>query len=93
MSYDYQGIASVITASRHLGTRSDEHLNESVNIQLTSSGKPTIARLSFDNPLQWPGHPNFVAVNLPDGASIGGVIMEIERANDGPGWVTFTVDD
>ena len=50
MSYDYQGIASVITASRHIGTPSDEHLNESVSIQLTSSGKPTIARLSFDKP-------------------------------------------
>ena len=93
MSYDYQGIASVITASRHIGTPSDEHLNESVSIQLTSSGEPTIARLSFDKPLQWPGHPNFVAVNLPDGTSVGGVIVEIERATDGPGWVTFTVDD
>ncbi|MBK5477378.1 hypothetical protein JFU04_14895 [Pseudomonas sp. TH21] len=93
MSYDYQGTASVITASRHLGTASDEHLNESVEIQLTSSGKPTIARLNFDRPLQWPGHPNFVAVSLPDGSSVGGVIVEIERTTDGPGWVTFTVDD
>ena len=93
MSYDYQGIASVITASRHMGTGSDERLNESVDIQLTSSGKPTIARLNFSKPLQWPGHPNFVAVNLPDGSSVGGVIVEIERTTDGPGWVTFTVDD
>jgi hypothetical protein len=93
MSYDYQGIASVITASRHLGTRSDECLNDSVNIQLTSSGKPTIARLNFDTPLQWPAHPNFVAVNLPDGSSVGGVIAEIEKSTEGPGWVTFTVDD
>ncbi len=68
MSYDYQVIASVIAASRHMGTHSDEHLNESVNIQLTSSGKPTIARLNFDMPLQWPAHPNFVMVNLPDGS-------------------------
>ncbi|AQT94527.1 hypothetical protein B1R45_15030 [Pseudomonas azotoformans] len=68
MSYDYQGIASVITASRHMGTHSDELLNEAVNIQLTSSGKPTIARLSFDAPLQWPAHPNAVVVNLPERA-------------------------
>ncbi|MDO9342326.1 MULTISPECIES: hypothetical protein [Pseudomonas] len=93
MSYDYQGIASVITASRHMGTHSDELLNEAVNIQLTSSGKPTIARLSFDAPLQWPAHPNAVVVNLPDGTSVGGVIAEIEKSADGPGWVTFTVDD
>ncbi|KAF2407467.1 hypothetical protein SAMN04490179_3849 [Pseudomonas antarctica] len=93
MSYAYQGIASVITASRHVGTQSDEHLNESVNIQLTSGGKPTIARLNFDTPLQWPGHPNVVVVNLPDGSSVGGVIADIEKSADGPGWVTFTVDD
>ncbi|WP_073525624.1 hypothetical protein [Pseudomonas fluorescens] len=93
MSYDYQGIASVITASRHLGTPSDERLNESQNIQMTSSDKPTLARLNFDTPLDWPGNPNFVTVNLPDGSSVGGVIAELERPADGPGWVTFTVDD
>ncbi|UII74199.1 hypothetical protein LVW35_13900 [Pseudomonas sp. HN11] len=93
MSYDYQGIASVITASRHMGTPPDEQLNESANIQLTSSGKPTLARLSFDDPLQWPPHPNYVTVNLPDGSSVGGVIADIEKSTDGPGWVTFTVDD
>jgi hypothetical protein len=93
MSNDYQGIASVITASRHMGTDSDERLNETVKIQLTCSGKPTIARLSFETPLQWPGHPNFVLINLPDGLSVGGVIAEIEKSAEGPGWVTFTVDD
>ncbi|ROM33989.1 hypothetical protein BK648_24865 [Pseudomonas poae] len=93
MSYDFQGTASVITASRHLGTPSDERLNESVEIRMTSSGKPTIARLNFDTPLDWPGHPNFVTVNLPDGSSVSGVIVEIERPVDAPGWVAFTVDD
>ncbi|WP_338480557.1 hypothetical protein VRB67_09580 [Pseudomonas trivialis] len=93
MSYDYQGPASVITASRHLGTEAVERLNESVDIQMTGSGKPTIVRLSFQTPLQWPGHPNHVTVNLPDGTAVGGVIVEIERPNDGPGFVTFTVDD
>ncbi|MFP3492845.1 hypothetical protein SB759_01360 [Pseudomonas sp. SIMBA_059] len=93
MSYDFQGTASVITASRHLGTPSDECLNDSVEIQLTSSGKPTVARLNFDSPLDWPGHPNFVTVTLPDGSSVSGVIAEIERPADAPGWVTFTVDD
>ncbi|MDQ0704058.1 hypothetical protein QF043_002850 [Pseudomonas sp. W3I7] len=92
MSYDYQGNASVITASRHLGTQSDECLNASVAIHLTSSGKPTLACLSFETPLDWPGNPNFVTINLPDGTSVSGVIAEIERRNDGPGWVTFTVD-
>ncbi|MBN2977419.1 hypothetical protein BFW88_10660 [Pseudomonas fluorescens] len=93
MSYDYQGNATVITASRHLGTPSDERLNESVDIQLTSSGKPTIARLDFHAPLDWPGNPNFVTVNLPEGTSVSGIIAEIQRPQDGPGWVTFTVDD
>jgi len=93
MSYDFQGIATVITASRHLGTPSDERLNDSVGIQMSSSGKPTIARLEFDKPLDWPGHPNFVAVNLPDGSSVNGVIVEIERPTNAPGWVTFTEDD
>ena len=93
MSYDFQGIASVITASRHLGTKSDERLNDSVNIQMSSRGKPTIARLDFDTPLDWPGNPNFVAVNLPDGSSVSGVIVEITRPTNAPGWVTFTVDD
>ena len=93
MSYDYQGTASVITASRHLGTPSDERLNESKNIQMKSSGKPTIARLDFDTPMDWPGNPNFITVNLPDGSSVSGVIAELQRPADGPGWVTFTVDD
>ena len=93
MSYDYEGSASVITASRHLGTDSDECLNDSVNIQMNSSGKPTVVRLAFDTPLEWPGHPNFVTVNLPDGTSVSGVIAEIQRPTDGPGWVAFTVDD
>lgn len=93
MPYDYQGSASVITVSRHLGTQSDERLNASVSIHLTSSGKPTLARLSFEIALDWPGNPNFVTVNLPDGSSVSGVIAEIERPNTGPGWVTFTVDD
>lgn len=93
MSYHFQGIASVITASRHLGTPSDEHLNESVDIHLSSSGKPTIARLDFETPLDWPGNPNFVAVNLPDGSSVSGVIVEIARPANARGWVTFTVDD
>ncbi|WP_330211038.1 hypothetical protein [Pseudomonas sp. AM4(2022)] len=93
MFYDYQGIASVITASRHLGTPSDERLNESKSIQMTSSGKPTIVRLDFDTPMDWPGNPNFITVNLPDGSSVSGVIAELERPANGPGWVTFTVDD
>lgn len=93
MSYDYEGSASVITASRHLGTGSDECLNDSVDIHLSSSGKPTVVRLAFDTTLEWPGHPNFVTVNLPDGTSVSGVIVEIQRPTDGPGWVTFTVDD
>ncbi|KRP58644.1 hypothetical protein [Pseudomonas trivialis] len=93
MPYDYQGPASVITARRHLGTEPEEVLNESVDIQMTSSGKPTIVRLSFQSPLQWPGHPNHVTVNLPDGNAVSGVIAEIERPTDGPGWVAFTVDD
>ena len=93
MSYDFRGIASVITASRHLGTPSDERLNDSVDIQLSSSGKPTIARLDFDKPLDWPGNPNFVAVHLPDGSTVSGVIVDIDRPTNAPGWVTFTVDD
>ena len=93
MSYDFQGIASVITASRHLGTPTDERLNDSVDIQLSSSGKPTLARLDFDKPLDWPGNPNFVAVHLPDGSTVSGVIVDIDRPTDAPGWVTFTVDD
>ncbi|KRP69704.1 hypothetical protein YA0871_24795 [Pseudomonas paralactis] len=93
MSYDYQGPASIITASRHLGTQADERLNEHVDVNLTSSGKPTLVRLDFDTPLQWPGNPNFVTVNMPDGTSVSGVIAEIERPADGAGWVTFTVDD
>jgi hypothetical protein len=93
MSYDFQGIASVITASRHLGTPSDERLNDSVDIQLSSSGKSTIARLDFDKPLDWPGNPNFVAVHLPDGSTVSGVIVDIERPTNASGWVTFTVDD
>lgn len=93
MSYDFQGIASVITASRHLGTPSDERLNDSVDIQLSSSGKPTLARLDFDKPLDWPGNPNFVAVHLSDGSTVSGVIVDIDRPTDAPGWVTFTVDD
>ena len=93
MSYDYQGNASVITASRHLGIQSDERLNASVLIQLTSSGKSTLGYLSFETPLDWPGNPIFVTVNLPDGSCVSGVIADIERPNDGPGWVTFTVDD
>lgn len=93
MSYDHQGTASIITASRHLGTEDDELLNENVDIKMTSSGKPTIVRVDFSSPLQWPGHPNFVTVNLPDGTSISGVIVAWERPDDGPGWVTFTVDD
>ncbi|EIK67367.1 hypothetical protein PseBG33_2320 [Pseudomonas synxantha BG33R] len=93
MSYDYQGPASIITASRHLGTQADERLNEHVDVNLTGSGKPTLVRLDFDTPLEWPGHPNFVMVNLPDGTSFGGVIAEIERPADGAGWVKFTVDD
>ena len=93
MSYDYQGIASVITASRHLGKKSDECLNESVTIQMTTSGKPTIVRMNFNAPLDWPGNPNFVTVNLPDGRAVSGVIAELERPAVGPGWVAFTVDD
>ncbi|KRP65737.1 hypothetical protein [Pseudomonas orientalis] len=93
MSYDHQGTVSLITASRHLGTEDDEVLNENVDIKMTSSGKPTIVRVDFPTPLQWPGHPNFVTVNLPGGTSVGGVIVALERPADGPGWVTFTVDD
>ncbi|AZF31686.1 hypothetical protein C4J89_2211 [Pseudomonas sp. R4-35-07] len=93
MSYDHQGPASVITASRHLGTEDDECLNENANIKMTSSGKPTIVRLDFDTPLTWPGNPNFVTVNVPDGTSVSGVIVALERPADGSGWVTFTVDD
>ena len=93
MSYNFQGNASVMTASRHLGTPSDECLNESAEIHLSSSGKPTIERLDFDKPLDWPGNPNFVAVNLPDGSTVSGVIVDIERPTNAPGWVTFTVDD
>lgn len=93
MSYNFQGNAGVMTASRHLGTPSDECLNETVDIHLSSGGKPTIARLDFDKPLDWPGNPNFVAVNLPDGSSVSGVIVDIERPANAPGWVTFTVDD
>lgn len=93
MSYDYRGTASVITASRHLGTHSDERLNKSKNIQMTSTDKPTLVRLNFDAPLDWPGNPNFITVNLPDGSSVSGVIAELERPADAPGWVTFTVDD
>jgi hypothetical protein len=93
MSYDYQGPASIITASRHLGTEDDECLNENANITMSSSGKPTIVHLAFDAPLTWPGHPNFVTVNLPDGTSVSGVITELERSDDRPGWVKFTVDD
>ncbi|CRM71823.1 hypothetical protein [Pseudomonas sp. 58 R 3] len=93
MSYDFQGIASVMTASRHLGTPSDERLNDPVNIRMSSRGKPTIARLDFDTPLAWPGNPNFVAVNLPGGATVSGVIVDIERPTNAAGWVTFTVDD
>ncbi|WP_411380316.1 hypothetical protein [Pseudomonas sp. MPB26] len=93
MSYNFEGTASVITASRHLGTESDERLNDSVTIRMSSSGKPTIVRLDFDSPLEWPGNPTFVTVNLPDGTSVSGVIAEIERPVEGPGWVTFTVDD
>ncbi|MDQ0654463.1 hypothetical protein [Pseudomonas cedrina] len=93
MSYNFEGTASVITASRHLGTEPDERLNDSVAIRMTSSGKPTIVRLDFDSPLEWPGNPTFVTVNLPDGTSVSGVIAEIKRPVEGPGWVTFTVDD
>ena len=93
MSYEFQGIATVITASRHLGTPSDERFNNGVNIQMSSSGKPTIARLDFDKPLDWPGNSNFVAVNLPDGSTVSGVIVDSERPTNAPGWVTFTVDD
>ncbi|MBV4455724.1 MULTISPECIES: hypothetical protein [Pseudomonas] len=93
MSYNFEGTANVITASRHLGTESDERLNNAVDIRMTSSGKPTIVRLDFDSPLEWPGNPTFVTVNLPDGTSVSGVIAEIERPIEGPGWVTFTVDD
>lgn len=93
MSYDYQGSASVITASRHLGTPSDERLNDPVDIHLSSSGKPTVVRLTFTAPLEWPGNPNAVTVNLPDGTSVSGVIVDMDRPAEGPGWVTFTVDD
>ncbi|ELQ15428.1 hypothetical protein A986_16206 [Pseudomonas fluorescens BRIP34879] len=93
MSYDYQGPASVITARRHLGTEPEEVLNESVDIKMTSSGKPTIVSLNFQTPLQWPGHPNYVTVNLPDGTSVSGVTVEVERPTEGPGFVRFTVDD
>ena len=93
MTYEFQGIASVITASRYLGTPSDERLNNSVNIQMSISGKPTIVRLGFDKPLDWPNNPNFVAVNLPAGSSVSGVIVDIKRPTNAAGWVTFTVDD
>jgi hypothetical protein len=93
MSYDYQGSASVITASRHLGTPSDECLNADVGIHLSRSEKPTIATLKFAAPLQWPGNPNVVTVNLPDGTSVSGVIVDLQRPAEGQGWVTFTVDD
>lgn len=93
MSYDFQGTASVITASRHLGAPSDERLNDSIDIQMSSSGKPTIARVDFETPLNWPGNPNFVAVNLPDGSCVSGLIVDMERPVSAPGWVTFTVDD
>ncbi|AZF04930.1 hypothetical protein [Pseudomonas sp. R5-89-07] len=93
MPYNHQGPASVITASRHLGTEADECLNENLDINMTSSGKPTIVRVDFNSPLKWPGNPNFVTVNLPDGTSVSGVIVALERPAEGPGWVTFTVDD
>lgn len=93
MSYDHQGTASIITASRHLGTEDDELLNENVDIKMTCSGKPTIVRVDFSRPLQWPGHPNFLTVNLPDGTSVSGVIVELQRPAEEKGWVTFTVDD
>ncbi|WP_300628477.1 hypothetical protein [Pseudomonas sp.] len=93
MSYEHQGTASVITASRHLGTEADERLNDNVDIKMTSSGKPTLVRLDFSSPLEWPGNPNFVTVNLADGTSVSGVIAALERPADGAGWVTFTVDD
>lgn len=93
MSYDHRDTVSIITASRHLGTEDDECLNENVDIKMTRSGKPTIVRVDFSAPLQWPGHPNSVTVNLPDGTSLSGVIVALERPADGPGSVTFTVDD
>jgi hypothetical protein len=92
MSYDYQGPASVIIVSHHLGTGDDGCVKENVNIEMTSSDGPTIVHLNFEAPLKWPGHPNVVTVNLPDGTSVSGVITELERSDDKQNWVKFTVE-
>ena len=91
MSYDHHGPANIIIASRRLGVHSDECLNEAVDIQLTLG--PTTAHMRFSQPLDWPANPNYVTVLLPDGSLTGGVIVEHQRPTDGPGWLTFTVDE
>lgn len=93
MTCEHHGPASVILASRHLGVESKECLNEAIDVHLTQSGTPPLARLSFDQPLDWPANPTYVSVVLPDGTNVGGVIAQLQRSADGAGWVTFTLDD
>ncbi len=93
MSQTYQGTASVLLASRHLGVEPDECLNEKVTVRLSESGTRTIARLEVDQPVQWPGHANHVEVRLPDGSVVKGVIVEINRQTEHAAWLTFSLDD
>ena len=93
MSHTYQGTASVLLASRHLGVEPDECLNENVTVHLSESGTPTIVRLELEQPIKWPGHANHVEVRLPDGTVVKGLIVEINRQTEGDEWLTFSLDD
>ncbi len=91
MSLTHEGNANVLLASNHLGADSEKRLNESVAIRLSESGTPTIARLEFKQPVQWPGHANHVTVTLDD-REIKGLIIEIHRQEQDE-WLTFSLDD